>query len=153
MGMGQFDEARELGEAEVVGLHTGGEVLETEIYGVGACGDGGEKGGGVARGGEDLWLAMHGGMVRGGGKGPRSGGVAPDGAPMTYKYSSRREQAQTPRHNAPADDAAPPGTAGTVEIAPCYGIDRKAPWHYILGQAIYVRAMALTAAPDATSQE
>lgn len=48
------------GGTEVVRLHTGGEMFEAEVYGVGSGGHRREKRLRIARRGEDLRLASHG---------------------------------------------------------------------------------------------
>ena len=58
--VGELDHAGKLGGTEVVRLHTGGEMLEAEVYGVGSGGHRREKRLRIARRGEDLRLASHG---------------------------------------------------------------------------------------------
>lgn len=52
--VGQFGQARKLGQAEVFGLHPGRKMLQAEIYGVRSGGQGGQKAGGVPGGGENF---------------------------------------------------------------------------------------------------
>ena len=58
--VGKLDHAGKLGGTEVVRLHTGGEMFEAEVYGVGSGGHRREKRLRIARRGEDLRLASHG---------------------------------------------------------------------------------------------
>ena len=52
--VGQIGEARKVGKAEVLGLHTGREVLQAQVHGVGAGGQGRGEALGVTGRGQDL---------------------------------------------------------------------------------------------------